>query len=111
MNHQPPHEMKQPFQHPGTPNDDKPKRIEISFPKQELTQPIHLLVKTPALPRSAATLIEPITQGNNRMRTLLILSVVVLGFASFLNRKLCTSSRHDDHVLPRRENAHDDTRA
>jgi hypothetical protein len=29
---------------------------------------------------------------------LLILSVVVLGFASFLKRKLCAFARHDDHA-------------
>ena len=36
--------MKQPFQDPRTPSDEKLKRIEISFAKQEFTQPIHLLV-------------------------------------------------------------------
>jgi hypothetical protein len=36
--------MKQPFQDPRTPNNEKLKRIEISFAKQEFTQRIHLLV-------------------------------------------------------------------
>jgi hypothetical protein len=36
--------MKQPFQDPRTANNEKLKRIEISFAKQEFTQRIHLLV-------------------------------------------------------------------
>jgi NTE family protein len=37
------------------------------------------------------------------MLTLLILSVVVLGFASFLKRKLCALARHDGHPLKLRD--------
>jgi hypothetical protein len=40
------------------------------------------------------------------MQTLLILSVVVLGFASFLKRKLCAFARHVDHVSKHGEKAH-----
>jgi hypothetical protein len=42
------------------------------------------------------------------MKTLLILSVVVLGVASFLKRKLCALARHDDHALkpPRKVSEH-----
>ena len=36
--------MKQPLQHSRTPTDEKLKRIEISFAKQEFTQRIRLLV-------------------------------------------------------------------
>jgi hypothetical protein len=39
------------------------------------------------------------------MRTLLILSVVVLGFASFLKRKLCAFPQHDDHAPNHQKNA------
>ena len=40
------------------------------------------------------------------MGTLLIISVVVLGFASFLKRKLCALPRHDDHVSKGRATAY-----
>ena len=46
---------------------------------------------------------------HTRMRTLLILSVVVLGFASFLKRKLCALSRHDDHALQHWKDENEDT--
>jgi hypothetical protein len=43
------------------------------------------------------------------MRTLLILSVVVLGFASFLKRKLCAFPRHDDDALKPSETENETT--
>jgi len=43
------------------------------------------------------------------MRTLLILSVVVPGFASFLKRKLCALARHDDHGLKPHQDKSKDT--
>ena len=46
--------MKQPFQDPRTPNDEKLKRIEISFAKQEFTQRIHLLVNNACAVRGGA---------------------------------------------------------
>jgi hypothetical protein len=45
------------------------------------------------------------------MGTLLIISVVVLGFASFLKRKLCALARHDGHALQHRKKAHEETRS
>ena len=43
------------------------------------------------------------------MLTLLILSVVVLGFASFLKRKLCALARHDDPALQHWKDENEDT--
>ena len=45
------------------------------------------------------------------MLTLLIISVVVLGLASFLKRKLCALARHDDHALQHRQKTHEETRS
>jgi len=46
--------MKQPFQDPRTPKDEKQKRIEISFAKQEFTQRIHLFVNNACAARGGA---------------------------------------------------------
>ena len=46
--------MKQPFQDPRTPKDERLKRIEISFAKQEFTQRIYLLVNNACAARGGA---------------------------------------------------------
>ena len=46
--------IKQPLQHSGTLGDEKPKRIEISFAKQDFTQRISLLVNNACAARGGA---------------------------------------------------------